>query len=216
MSGIRRWATFLALILAAAAAGAQTTGIVNSKHNFSTWATGQQICVACHTPHNGGAGAGPLWNHASTTTTFTLYSSPTLTAGTGTLPGVTQPAGASRACLSCHDGTVAIDSYGGNTGTTFITTIGTPPGRANLGTSLSDDHPVSFTYNGALATADGELVDPAALNSFGPGATIQAKMLFNDQLECASCHDVHNSFGHPSLLVKSNVGSALCLTCHIK
>ena len=39
-------------------------------------------------------------------------------------------------------------------------------------------------------------------------------MLFNDRLECASCHDVHNSYNQAGLLVKSNADSALCLTCH--
>ena len=57
----------------------------------------------------------PLWNHKVTTATYTLYSSPTLKAT------LSQPTHyGSKLCLSCHDGTVALDSFGGNTGTTFI------------------------------------------------------------------------------------------------
>jgi predicted CXXCH cytochrome family protein len=207
MNDIRRWAIFLAVFLAG---GGVRADIGGSAHDFSsqTWAGGQ-ICIVCHTPHNAQAGAGPLWNHASTTTTFTLYG------GSGTFTAtISQPDGASRACLSCHDGTVAPDSYGGNVGTAPLLT---PP--ASLGADLSNDHPVSIVFDTALATADGELFNPATALSGVGGGTIQQDMLFGaarDRLECASCHDVHNSFNQAGLLVKSNAASALCLTCHNK
>ncbi len=206
MIDVRRWAMVLAIVLAGGGVRADITG---SLHDFSnqTWAGGE-ICIVCHTPHNAGSGAGPLWNHASTVASFTLYSSPTFN-GTNT-----QPAGATKACLSCHDGTVALDAYGGTTPTpgTFM-----PAGPMVIGTDLSDDHPVSFAYTSALAVTDGKLRDPAAWPSgIRPGGTIRSDMLFADQLECASCHDVHNSYGQPRLLLKSNAASALCLTCHIK
>jgi predicted CXXCH cytochrome family protein len=113
----------------------------------------------------------------------------------------------SKLCLSCHDGTVAIDSYGGVTGTDFMT------GPSMLGTDLSNDHPVSFTYNTTLANTDGGLKDPATANS-GLGGTIQEDLLVSDMLECNSCHNIHSSV--PKLLVVSNAGSSLCLTCHAK
>ncbi|MFT5698937.1 MAG: hypothetical protein ACI8ZB_001793 [Desulforhopalus sp.] len=118
-------------------------GIRGSKHDFSdsNWANGQ-ICLPCHAPHTGSKVASvPLWNHELSTATYTLYSSPTLDA----VPG--QPAGISKLCLSCHDGTVAIDSFGGHNGshsgqgsgglvgTQFIS------GSKLSGTDLSDDHP---------------------------------------------------------------------------
>jgi len=178
--------------------------ITGSGHDFSgnAW-SGGEICIVCHTPHNGTAVANaPLWNHEVTTATFTVYTSPTLDAT------VAQPSSNSLLCLSCHDGTVALESFGGNTGTNFIT------GSALVGTNLGNDHPISFTYNTALATTDGELADPATANS-GLGGTINADMLFSGTMECASCHDVHNNqFG--SFLRLSNAGSALCLTCHSK
>ena len=186
--------------------------IVGSAHDFSSdgWA-GNEICLPCHTPHNSDTSVtdAPLWNHEVTIAIFTPYLSGTLDA-----TDVAQPDGVSKLCLSCHDGTVALDSFGGTTGTTFIST------GANVGIDLSNDHPISFTYDVALSTADGELADPATTASGIPGGgNIDEDMLFgigNDQLECSSCHDVHNSEGHDMLLLLENVGSALCLTCHTK
>jgi predicted CXXCH cytochrome family protein len=88
-------------------------------------------------------------------------------------------------------------------------------GDGLLGIDLSDDHPISFLYDGALATADGSLHDPTTANS-GLGGTIDEDMLFGGILQCASCHDVHNQGGFGNLLRVSNAGSALCLTCHDK
>lgn len=203
------------LMLACGLASAQGT-IVGTDHDFTgeAWGPGE-ICLPCHTPHNaynfqsapdGTNELVPLWNHTQTTSTFTVYSSPS---GTLDATDLTQPAGVSRACLSCHDGTVALDSFGGATGGT---TIG---GGANLGSDLSNDHPVSFTYDSALATTDGELHDPAATQS-GLGNTIANDMLFNNRMECGSCHDVHGTPGLPTFLIKTNAGSQLCLTCHNK
>ena len=195
--------------------------IVGTAHDFSTsgWAGGQ-ICVACHTPHNASTTVtdAPLWNHAITTKTYVLYSSPTLNAATG------QPVGTSKLCLSCHDGTVAVDSFGGATGTTFLSgdhAVGSGP------SDLSNDHPISITYNTVLATADGGLFDPLTRTvTVGSGTqtktgTVTATMLSGNQIQCATCHDVHNTFtvaginGDPLLKV-TKAGSALCLTCHNK
>jgi len=202
----------VATVISSAPAEAGT--IVGSAHDFSStgW-TGGQICVACHTPHNASTTVtnAPLWNHATTTTTFALYTSPTLDSTVG------QPDGTSKLCLSCHDGTVALDSFGGTTGSTFMT------GSALLGTSLANDHPVSMLFDTALSTADGALADPATQTvTIGTGSqtrtgTIAAVMLRANKVQCASCHDVHNTFTNgPRLLVKSNAASALCLTCHVK
>jgi len=182
--------------------------IVGSDHDFSgkNWNNTSEICIVCHTPHNADASItnAPLWNHEISTATDTLYSSGTLNATMG------QPDGSSKLCLSCHDGTVAIDNFGGKTnGTNFIS------GNKLIGTDLSDDHPVSFVYNSALASADGGLNDPSVTNS-GLGGTINDDLLISTKLQCASCHDVHNGSGLNKLLRISNVNSALCLTCHAK
>lgn len=188
----------MVLLMSTGAAG-QITG---SAHDFSatTWGGGE-ICLACHTPHNAnGALGAPLWNHQSTTASFTTYTSSTIQATMG------QPSGTSKLCLSCHDGTVALDNYGGRTtGTNFITSAN----GDSLGLNLSNDHPVSFTYNAALVTADGGLADPTVAPVL--------PLLFGGQVECASCHDVHKGPGSAGkLLVMSNAASALCKTCHTK
>lgn len=187
--------------------------ISGSKHDFSSfgWSNGR-ICVVCHTPHNGDTTVdAPLWNHETTTATFTLYSSPTLDAAPG------QPTGVSKLCLSCHDGTVAVDSYAGATGTAMM--AGIDP-ASDVGTDLSNDHPVSFTYDSALAATDGELTDPAADGDTDPdtvGAAAPFLPLWGGEMQCSSCHDVHNTAtADDYLLIKSRTGSALCLTCHLK
>jgi predicted CXXCH cytochrome family protein len=187
--------------------------ISGSAHDFSISAwSGGKICVACHVPHNAMASvtAAPLWNHTVTTQVYTVYSSSTLKAVMG------QPAAYSKLCLSCHDGTVAVDSYNGATGTTFISTAN------KLGTDLNVHHPTSFLYDTALAAAKSALFDPAAkVVTIGAGAqtrtgTISSVMLYSGQVECSTCHDVHNTFTATTtgLLKISMSRSAMCFTCH--
>jgi predicted CXXCH cytochrome family protein len=195
--------------------GVQAGTITGSAHDFTSKAwSGGRICVACHAPHNTDTSVSdaPLWNHKNSTQSYTLYSSPTLNAAVG------QPSGNSKLCLSCHDGTVAVDSFGGATGSTMISSVN------NLGTSLKDDHPIGFTYDTALATADGSLWDPSSKQvTIGSGSqtktgSINSVLLYGGKMECASCHDVHNTFtASTSGLIKvSQNGSAICLACHNK
>jgi predicted CXXCH cytochrome family protein len=180
--------------------------IVGTKHDLSTSGPnstlkgGTDICVYCHTPHGASSTSVALWNRAALTTVFTLYSSETLQA----VPG--QPGGVSSACLSCHDGTLGVDAYGKNTGTSTKKITG----DAALGTDLTNDHPISFTYDAALAISDPGLVSPTSDKLVVAGVP-----LFASKLECASCHNVHDNTNSPFLRV-SNVGSALCLKCHKK
>lgn len=182
-------------------------GIVGSAHDFSgnSW-SGSRICEPCHTVHNSDTSVtgAPLWNHEVTTASFTLYTSSTLDATIG------QPT-ESKLCLSCHDGTVEIDSFGGNAGTIMM-----PAGDHLIGTNLQDMHPIGFTYDSTLATADGGLYDPSTKNTT-LGGTITDDMLGSGgNLSCASCHDVHDAAGNADLVRINNTNSALCLTCHDK
>jgi predicted CXXCH cytochrome family protein len=177
-------------------------------HDFSAlgW-SGNEICVVCHTPHDADVAAielaGPLWNHEVTTATFTLYSSPTLYATP------VQPMGPSKLCLSCHDGSVAIDSFGGATGETFVA------GDALIGTDLSDDHPISIAWE--HQTQQGSCFNCHAVHGGSGGPTfVSPPPFFEGRVECSSCHDVHDSAGFDNLLWISNAGSALCLHCHGK
>ena len=192
-----------ALLLLPGAAWSQ--GISGTAHDFSGngW-SGGEICIACHTPHDADTSVSdaPLWNHELSVATYTLYSSGTLNA----VPG--QPTGPSKLCLSCHDGTVALDSFGGNTGATFIA----PSAQV---ADLDTEHPISFAYDNTLYLADGGLFDPVN-DTTSLGGTIDNDLLFSNNVECASCHDAHDSVGNTALLRIDNAGSALCLTCHDK
>jgi len=205
MKTLNLYATFCFVVLFSSLSFGQIAG---SAHDFTTktWNASGEMCNVCHTPHNALAVTdAPLWDHTVTTATFTLYSSPSMDATVG------QPTGSSKLCLSCHDGTVALDNYAGETsGTTFIS------GVRNVGTDFSNDHPISFTYDATLATDDGDLFDPAVkLSSLG--GTVDEDMLLAGQVQCSSCHDVHRGGSSTGkLLVMSNAGSALCLTCHDK
>ena len=192
-----------------ATAGIQA-GITGTPHDFSGrgWNARNDLCGVCHTPHNADPSQPVLWNHVVTSASFTPYASG---GSMDSTPGA--PAGVSILCLSCHDGTVAVEDFGGTTGgSDFIS------GNENLGTDLSNDHPISIQYDTALAFADTELFDPATAAS-GLGGTIASDLLFgalNDQMECASCHDVHDDTFSPFLVTSNYPGSTLCLTCHDK
>jgi predicted CXXCH cytochrome family protein len=182
--------------------------IVGTKHDLSAYGWGSdQTCIFCHTPHNAQASQwAPLWNHTASTATYNLYgengASPTFNA-TST---ISQPSGSTKACLSCHDGTVAMDTFGTRVGSHKM------GGKSNLGTDLRNDHPISFTYDAALATTDGQLTMPVSASFVDAGRKIP---LFNAKMECASCHNVHDDT-NPPFLRMNNAGSALCLSCHKK
>jgi predicted CXXCH cytochrome family protein len=190
---------------------AALAGISGTNHDMSGagWnSVNGEICQVCHTPHNADDTVllAPLWNHTlGASTGFTMYNSGTMNA----VDAESQPDGISLLCLSCHDGSVALDSFGGNVGSTSIS------GVADLGSDLSNDHPISITYNTALSTADDGLWDPSGAGSSGLGGTIDGDMLFSSKVQCASCHDPHSS-AFNNFLIKDNAGSALCLTCHNK
>ena len=185
-------------------------GLATSKHNLSASGPGvvkaaseAQSCLFCHAPHNASPIA-PLWNRNNPGTTYTPYSSSTSVARPG------QPTGASLYCLSCHDGTIALGdvlSRGTRIGMAGgVTSM--PAGNSNLGSDLSDDHPISFAYTATLAATRGELANPATL-------TGKVRLDAGGQLQCTSCHDPHDDT-NGKFLVMSNQASALCQTCHTK
>lgn len=194
-----------------------TAGIQGSVHDFSAYFwSGGQICDICHAPHGTGGGTqAPLWNHAITSTNFTLYSSGTL----WETPVQPEPGSISRLCLSCHDGTIAIDSFGSNMGSTFMDDINP---NANMGTDLSNDHPVGILWNhqgdeqrNCTACHDVMSLNMNVKNvKFYPVPNDPG--LPNFRLECGTCHDVHNAGTEPKLLRVTMTGSALCQQCHGK
>ncbi len=144
------------LFLVGSIANAQ---IVGSQHDMTTGGNAQgsgasdQVCVYCHTPHGSDSSASaPLWNKVFTAGPFARYS----TLNTTTFDSNEAPVGSvSLACLSCHDGTQAMDVVinspgsggynpaGGAIGGLLAMTTAPVP---MLGTDLTDDHPISMQY----------------------------------------------------------------------
>ena len=180
--------------------------ISGSGHDFSgnSWSDGE-ICKPCHTPHFAMPGLPRLWNHELTVATYDMHG--------GTGDAAVDFDTVSRICLSCHDGTVALDSFGGQTGTNFIN-----PGK-NLGTDLTDDHPVGSDAEyppdpppswWAHAFRDEADVPVPLKNWTNPDGDVRRVV------GCTTCHDEHNAGGYDHMLMIDNSASALCLGCHIK
>ncbi len=217
---------------------ARVSDITDTKHNLSASspstvkaqaeASGgtDEICVFCHTPHGANTSVGgPLWNRAESGAGYTKYSSSTMDAGV-----LDDPKGSAKLCLSCHDGTLAIGAVanlpgsGGANGTISMTgTSNSPAGSMPAGTDgytrrldtdLSNDHPISVTYNSALAVADGEMFVPSAdakqeITTDGGATTLigtrgatglQSTPVMpleptgasgEGQVQCGTCHDPH-------------------------
>lgn len=207
-------------------------------------ATGlKRICVYCHAPHNtmskDQAAAAqityfPLWNHDTTTSLYTMYTNGTdmpsntshqsqamayLQAANSTRPG-----SVSRLCLSCHDGTVSTNAYGAYNGASShgdatAKNIKDVPGiqyyliGGTNGTDLSNHHPIGFPY--ANASVDNEIA--ATTVAMGTGGLKISDLLWNGNMECTTCHDVHNSKNQgEKFLWASDAASAFCKTCHLK
>ncbi len=202
ISYVRGIIVFCVLIGAVSIVHAQ---IASTLHNLSATGPGTfkatnttEICVFCHTPHNA-APARALWNRDLPPTTYTLYQSSTLAAQ------INQPTGASRLCLSCHDGTTALGALRVAPGGGAVS-LGPLTGKSSLGTDLSDDHPVSFVYDTTLASKQGQLLDPSVL-------TNQIRLDETGQLQCTACHDPHISVNRSFLRVDDRY-AALCTACH--
>ena len=223
---MRRFQTILpaaiAVLVVCVMSSSARAGISGSKHDFGQfgWAK-NEICLPCHTPHNatvrdanGVLVAAPLWNHTISQATYTLYVDPDT--GTNVTGAVDTN---SRLCLSCHDGTVAVDSFGGGAGTQQMT-------GGLLGTDLSNDHPIgeaaiwpnpnpAFLVDPALRTAAGIM----PLRKLADG---------RNTVGCTSCHEPHNRKNQIHMLWVSNTGpittvdgravsgSGLCMNCHKK
>ena len=78
-------------------------------------------------------------------------------------------------------------------------------GRIAIGHMKGVDHPFSVSYTDAKNVSP-----PLKLRATPTAGTVP---LFNNKVECASCHDPH-SCDTPLFLRISNDRSALCLACH--
>ena len=179
-------------------------GVSNSAHNMNNYPTtgagNGDVCYYCHAAHNTGSNA-PLWARTTSTATYAFYTSNTISANlTGT--AVTALDGVSQACMSCHDGSIAV-------GTTIKGTVGgntnvIAAGNTRVGPDLTNDHPVGLTWNTAYAgLAASTAITPFKL--YGASSNI---------ISCGSCHLVHDNTITKFLRANPNTGS-FCNTCHV-
>lgn len=190
-----------------------------------------EICVFCHTPHSASA-KGPLWNRPDVTTSFPLYNSATLVIDDPGVVGdsgytddgsVTYPNGASRLCLSCHDGVTAVNVVLSQTTPIEMTGVAGAASLADLGSTaivdLATSHPVSFTYNptvrdAILAQKPGEYQLPLL-----PDVPLDDQ----SRMQCTTCHDPHEdtradgTSAYPFWRHTSGADdyTEVCNTCHL-
>jgi predicted CXXCH cytochrome family protein len=195
----------LCALAAASAARAVPGHVAGSKHDLSVSgpgpvkaATETEVCIFCHVPH--ASGAEVLSSRPDPAALHRAYESSTMAGRAGT------PDGASRICLSCHDGTIAVGSTRRKEIRMNAAAPGgrLPPGRSNLGTDLRGTHPVSFQPDSSGRTRPPPPDDAVHLDRSG-------------KVQCTSCHDPHREDGDPAVrkfLVKPSRRSDLCLSCH--
>lgn len=191
--------------------------IANSKHDLSATstaaiksATQTDTCVFCHVAHNSQPGvARPLWSHTMTTQNLTW--APTTTVRGTVLPtSITSAALAgSRACMSCHDGTVALgDLFNGLGGT--VSGINVTAGKLSGGVNLLN--PATMQTNHPIGVAK-----PAAATGFTAFKVVPPGTAVNydsaGYVQCNSCHNPHDNTYAPFLKINP-AGGAICMTCH--
>lgn len=228
----RIYAAVIAMALCAEVGAEAIPDIASTKHNLSASSTSgtravseDEICVFCHTPHGATSFPGsPLWNRQLSNQTYTVYTSSSLDAE-DIMGQLDQPAGSSKLCLSCHDGTLAIGTVnvlngnlGATIGMTGVAADGSMPAGGgtdtgstrDLGVSLTNDHPIALDYDAALASADTELVDPVTAAHIGvrapgfrPPVPLEATGTGGAaQIQCATCHDPHVRGPDPAESIK--------------
>ncbi|MBS1157708.1 MAG: hypothetical protein H6R15_127 [Proteobacteria bacterium] len=195
-TGSRRLAGQLLRLLAGATlvfgVAAANAAIKDTKHNlgasngvntnFMTSGT-DEICVFCHTPHASNTNVkAPLWNKpVAAGSSYTTYN----TATSATIDGSVDMSGVSLACLSCHDGTQAMDTMINKPGSGGYNAAGSVTGGtwsgarqdgtgkminagefiAMLGTDLTNDHPVGIQYCGGGVSSGSASTSAASTGS---------------------------------------------------
>lgn len=223
-SSLILWILLLASVVASYAAPITD---VDNPHNLSSTSNNavksadpsvggtDEICVFCHTPHSA-APQTPLWNRPDPGDmgSFAVYAQPLVIKAN---PGVSgydaaspdYPSGASRMCLSCHDGTTSV----GVLLDREVTMDGGPATLAKI--DLATSHPISFKYDATVL---------ALLGAYQlPSGAIDVPLDSSDRMQCTTCHDPHEdtsglaSYGNlPFWRHQGNAGSYddVCNDCH--
>ena len=222
-----------------------TPGILGTPHDVQviTGEAGLEPCAMCHTPHSG-TGDYPLWNREQGPQTYTMYNSPSYDMNEFN----TSPQVPSSLCLVCHNGVfsslVNYPGPGSHSNENYDYEMN-PTFWAMLDTDLSNEHPISFTYDPALDSSqdnngfpDVEIGSDSPWRGWIPGdqGTLTYPLYGSgtalnptDQFECATCHAVHDTVAYAGkqmvggksvgtqvfFLRTSNAGSELCNDCHV-
>ena len=166
------------------------SGLIGSKHDFSHGGRrGRDLCLPCHTPHLV-APPKPLLDRRTKSE---------LPLRPFQMQGVALSSW-SLLCLGCHDGVTAPDVFqSGHALSLSAQYRGTMFGPRGL-----RSHPIGIPY-------------PAAyVEGFNPIGAVEGAGLPmpEGRIQCATCHDAHNTYGYGKFLRISNERSKLCLTCH--
>lgn len=172
--GLTHWvgtaavALTVAGVLAVFGSSTASAGIKETKHNLGSQQSGLnsdgtaanefsgtgEICVFCHTPHGADTEAKiPLWNRVATASpAYATYNS----LGTLSLDGGTAAVGStSMACLSCHDGTQAMNTVINAPGSGLAGDAAWQAGIAT-GAGWSGSHQLNGKMTGLAAVAADE------------------------------------------------------------
>jgi len=201
--------------------------IANTKHNLTASGPGTikftdpaaDACKFCHLVHDANTANGTLW--ARQAPTGPGFTTPNATANGTPLDATMAILGAgSTKCLSCHDGTIALNVVVNNASVTqIVAATNTAVGNVTAGgggvvlrgstylTSLNGQHPVGLPFAGQTGSAavnaeygtasvagcqPGVPVCVAGATTPTAGAYIK---LFGAagsyQVECSSCHEPH-------------------------
>lgn len=219
----------LVVITAAVAMGAAApgAGILGSPHDMRNVTIGGvdeqgRACAFCHTPHHAQTALNPddyypLWSRQIDNMVFAPYVSTTMNSSDYNADIAIGP---TRLCMSCHDGSIAVDQhYSAAGGVKYLAENGFgSPGIAAGPSSLTNDHPVGMNYydvavgpasgNPSAATVLGaqfnqdpwiRQVDDTLVyknNTFsvkvGDRLYVSPTDPTKAYMTCATCHDVHN------------------------
>lgn len=202
-------------------------GYNNNPHNLSSWSgnskkadTETQICIFCHTPH-GSSPSAPLWGRPDPTNMGSFNTRSGLGIANVGIANVTlynsasgdYPNGASKLCLSCHDGVTAMGVLLHNT-TIDMTNL--PAGDYAIAVDLTTSHPISFVYNGTVQAYLGATYKWPATGAYLDG---------NSRVQCTICHQPHKNtkifpanslpFWRDTTTVDTNTAyNNICGDCH--
>lgn len=215
----------------------ENNGANSNPHNLSSLSgntkkalTETQICIFCHTPH-GARPQSTLWSRPdpSSMGTFPTFSEPgsvqdpsgilginnagisgTTLYGNNTSPNE-YPNGASKLCLSCHDGVTAMGILATGDELDMV-------GGAAIGINLAISHPISFVYNSAVQTY---------LNTLGKTDVYKwpttAYLDGASRVQCTICHQPHQDTKTATYILPFWRGAgtndvteynAICNACH--